>query len=110
MEPAELSDGLDSRPQIKMIGIAEKNLDAEFFEDSWGTAFTVAAVPTGMNTGVSISPCGVSRRPPRAAPERASILKSIDIVCDCSNAKDLRSGMGHCQLQQFTLHAAIFYK
>src|SRR5579862_4175375 len=33
MEPAELSDGLDSRPQIKMISIAEKNLDTEFFEN-----------------------------------------------------------------------------
>src|SRR5260370_18552048 len=30
--------------------------------------FTVAAVPTGMNTGVSIVPCAVANRPRRAAP------------------------------------------
>src|SRR5258708_40004041 len=30
--------------------------------------FTVAAVPTGMNTGVSIVPCGVANRPRRAPP------------------------------------------
>ena len=33
VEPAEPSNGLDSRTQVKMIGIAEKNLDAEFFEN-----------------------------------------------------------------------------
>ena len=33
VQSAEPSNRLDSRPQIKMIGIAEKNLDAEFFEN-----------------------------------------------------------------------------
>ena len=32
MQPAHLPDGFDSRPQIKMIGIAEQNLDAQFFQ------------------------------------------------------------------------------
>ena len=32
------------------------------------TAFTVPCVPTGMKTGVSITPCGVTRRPRRAFP------------------------------------------
>ena len=38
------------------------------------SAFTVAAVPTGMNTGVSNTPCGVVRRP-RLAPV-GSLCKS----------------------------------
>src|SRR5580704_5794156 len=61
---------------------------------SWGTPLTVATVPTGMNSGVSISPWGVSSRPARAASERASMWNSMDILsrwlwvhaCDCSNA------------------------
>ena len=38
------------------------------------TAFTAPAVPTGMNTGVSAMPCGVSSRPARARPSRASTV------------------------------------
>ena len=37
-------------------------------EDS---AFTVACVPTGMNTGVSTSPCAVASTPARARPADA---------------------------------------
>src|SRR3954468_25048060 len=33
MEPAEFADVLMSRPKIEMIGVAEDNLSAEFFED-----------------------------------------------------------------------------
>ncbi len=33
MQASEVANGFDSRPQIKMIGIAQKNLDAEFFEN-----------------------------------------------------------------------------
>src|ERR1700676_4986368 len=32
------------------------------------SALTEAAVPTGMNTGVAIAPCGVVSRPTRAPP------------------------------------------
>src|SRR5574337_1861341 len=35
-------------------------------------ALTVPAVPTGMNTGVGMSPCGVWRMPARACPSVAS--------------------------------------
>src|SRR6266508_680256 len=38
---------------------------------------TVAWVPTGMNTGVSMAPCAVSSRPRRAAPSVASTSKWI---------------------------------
>src|SRR5271170_654874 len=52
---------------------------------SCDTPFTEATVPTGMNTGVSISPCGVNRRPRRAAPAVFSIWNCVGIDCDCSN-------------------------
>src|SRR6266571_2443712 len=46
------------------------------------TAFTAPAVPTGMNTGVSIAPCGVVRVPARARPSRASIVKENAFMLD----------------------------
>ncbi len=64
-----------------------------------------------MNTGVSISPCGVIKRPVRAAPERASTWNSIDIKslpCDCSNDEDQLSGLDERQMQEFASRAAIF--
>src|ERR1051325_8353439 len=44
------------------------------------TPFTVARVPTGMNTGVATAPCGVSRRPTRVAPSVALTVKRMDIA------------------------------
>src|SRR3954466_3604852 len=44
---------------------------------SGNMAFTVAAVPTGMKTGVSMTPCAVVSRPRRAAPSRATMSKPI---------------------------------
>src|SRR6185437_14141874 len=43
-------------------------------------AFTVAAVPTGMNAGVSTTPCAVAIRPRRAAPSRASRVKEKSLI------------------------------
>src|SRR5258708_24622174 len=40
-------------------------------------ALTVAAVPTGMNAGVSMTPCAVVNRPRRAAPSRSRTSKPI---------------------------------
>src|SRR5437868_9827166 len=40
-------------------------------------ALTLAAVPTGINTGVSTSPCAVERRPSRAMPSHATISKPM---------------------------------
>src|SRR3954469_20678517 len=40
-------------------------------------ALTVAAVPTGMKTGVSMTPCAVVSQPRRAAPSRATMSKPI---------------------------------
>ena len=44
---------------------------------SGSIALTVAAVPTGMNAGVRISPRGSRRTPLRARPSRAAISKAI---------------------------------
>ena len=52
---------------------------------SCGTPLTDATVPTGINTGVSISPCGVISRPRRALPATASMWKVRDTAWDCSN-------------------------
>ena len=73
MQAAQLAHLLHPRPQIKMVGISQKDLDAQFFQNVLRNAFDRGHVPTGMNTGVSITPCGVVRRPARAGPEVASI-------------------------------------
>ena len=39
-------------------------------------ALTVPCVPTGMKTGVSTSPCGVYKRPRRAAVSASSLINS----------------------------------
>ena len=56
VQAAHPSHLLDSRPQIKMIGIAKKNLYVKVFENVLRNAFYRAAVPTGMKTGVCTSP------------------------------------------------------
>src|SRR4051812_36904697 len=43
-------------------------------------ALTVAVVPSGMKTGVSITPCAVVSRPSRAAPSRARISKPMPVT------------------------------
>ena len=49
-----------------MVSIGEDDLRAEFFQRLLREPLHVAAVPTGINAGVSITPCGVVRRPRRA--------------------------------------------
>ncbi len=44
-------------------------------------AFTVAAVPTGMNAGVRISPRRIAIEPVRAAPSVAEIEKEKRVTC-----------------------------
>jgi hypothetical protein len=50
------------------------------FTSSRKTAFTVAAVPTGMNAGVRIAPRGVTISPSRAPPSAANSLKEKGAV------------------------------
>ena len=52
-------------------------------------AFTVACVPTGMKTGVVISPCGVENVAVRALPSRAEISKEKSMISD--PPKDLQA-------------------
>src|SRR5258708_36836097 len=74
---------------------------------SCGTPFTDATVPTGMNTGVSISACGVSRRPRRALPLTASMWNEMDIVSDCSNGADQHLGTSPSLPQRTRQRAAL---
>ena len=39
MQSTEIADGLDSRAQIKMVGIAQQDLNAKIFEEVLGHAF-----------------------------------------------------------------------
>ena len=66
VQSAQLADQFVAGPQIQMVSIRKKDLYAEVFEVLLRLPFTVAAVPTGMKAGVSITPCGVVSRPSRA--------------------------------------------
>src|ERR1700722_11021965 len=46
--------------------------------------FTVAAVPTGMNAGVSITPCGVVSRPRRAPVGSVASTSNLNLACSVS--------------------------
>jgi len=91
MQASELADGFDPRTQVEVISIAQKNLDSEIFEDILGHGFDGCGSATGMNTGVSTSPWGVSSLPARAVADRDSMWKWMDIywcsLCDCSNGR-----------------------
>src|SRR5262245_49255258 len=45
------------------------------------SVLTVAFVPTGMNAGVGIAPCAVSRSPARAAPSVALTVNALTVRC-----------------------------
>ena len=73
--PASL---INSWPGLKNKWYVFPNIISAFtssFNSSGVIAFTVACVPTGINTGVCISPCGVWITP-LLAPEFLSICKS----------------------------------
>src|SRR5215210_1392991 len=61
--------------------------------ESWSVVrlFTDARVPTGMNTGVSMTPCGVSIRPRRAAPSfcRSSNVSRVSALSTRHSALSL---------------------
>ena len=63
-------------PKHQMIGVAEDDVGARRAHLSGFIALTVAAVPTGMNAGVRISPRGMAIVPVRAAPSVAAIEKA----------------------------------
>jgi len=67
VQPTQPADGLMPRAQIQMVGVGQQDLHAEIVgEVALAEPLTVAWVPTGMKTGVSMVPCGVWRRPARA--------------------------------------------
>jgi len=71
-----------------MIGVGEKDLDAEVFEILLRLALYGGGRTTGMNAGVSMTPCGVVSRPSRA-PDGS--------VANTSNRKPIRASVsGKC--------------
>src|SRR3954454_9620938 len=58
---------------------------------SCGTPLTDPTVPTGINTGVSISACGVTSRPVRACAATSVIWNVMDTSTNCSVAADASS-------------------
>src|SRR6478609_10215649 len=57
-------------------------------------AFTVAAVPTGMNAGVRISPRRIWMRPVRALPSRASMVKAKRVISEGIDEREPRQSVG----------------
>src|SRR3990170_7974468 len=57
-------------------------------------ALTVAAVPTGMNAGVRISPRRIAMRPVRAFPSRASMVNRKRGRSEPINEREPRLGVG----------------
>ena len=68
VEAAAPRDQIVAGTQIQVIGIAQQNLGADRLESLCVTPFTAPCVPTGMNAGVSTSPCAVDITPRRAPP------------------------------------------
>ncbi len=67
VQPAEMFDHIEAGPNEEVISIAQNDLRLQLVQFAAGvTAFTVPCVPTGMNAGVSITPCAVVNRPRRA--------------------------------------------
>ena len=71
VQPAELRHALGAGAKHQMIGVAEDDVGAAARTSSGRIALTVAAVPTGMNAGVRISPRSMAIAPVRAAPSVA---------------------------------------
>src|SRR5690606_8748047 len=57
-------------------------------------ALTVAAVPTGMNAGVRISPRRIAMRPARALPSAASIVKAKRGASEAIDEREAGGGVG----------------
>ena len=71
VQTAEACDQIVARTQVQVIRIGEDDLGAEIVEHLDRHALDGRAVPTGMNAGVSTTPCARCMRPRRARPARA---------------------------------------
>jgi len=66
MQPARSADSFQPGPDVEMISVAEDDLRAISSSFARVERLHAGLVPTGMNTGVSTTPCVVSSRPSRA--------------------------------------------
>src|ERR1700753_3200658 len=78
LQAAKGGDPLGARAQHQGIGVAERDVGAGLAALAQCTPFMAPAVPTGMKAGVRTTPCGVVRRPVRAAPSVASSSKWLE--------------------------------
>ena len=88
VQPAAPRDQIVAGPQIQVIGVAEQDLRRRALSRSrCVTPFTAPCVPTGMNAGVSTSPCGVVITPRRARAVGVSDAKlnTSDTLLSVSN-------------------------
>jgi len=67
METAGSADDLAAWAEVQVVGVAKQDLRARLSDLLGERPLTVAWVPTGMKTGVRISPWGVFSTPRRAA-------------------------------------------
>ncbi len=87
MQASEIPDSLDSRPQIKVISIAEENLDAEFFENVLRHSFHSSSRAYRHKHG---SLDLTVRRKQAAAPGRTDLCPDMKFnghSGDCSNGR-----------------------
>ena len=95
-ETAGLLDDVGSGLQVQVVGVGQHGLRAAAAAiDSGSTDLTVALVPTAMNAGVSMTPCGVLIRPvrPSASGSRVPTVKP-----NCSGGRG-RPGSIHLGIQ-----------
>jgi len=73
------------------------------------TPFTEATVPTGMNTGVSTTSCGVVSLPARAVLDVASISKENDTLGIVTTSTDTKAfaQMGRVSESRFLTAKAV---
>ena len=75
-------DHCKARTQVKVIGVGQYQVVAQLAHPRRQDRLTEPRVPTGMNAGVSTSPCAVWRMPQRASPHLSVTSNSFigDII------------------------------
>src|ERR1022692_110957 len=98
MQPAEAAHSFDSRTQIEVIGIAEKDLNAEFLENVLGHAlYCRCRTDRHEHRGFDLA---VRRdKPPGASLACTGLDMELNghssLLCDCSNGAGWRSVLVH---------------
>lgn len=109
MQAAKLADGFDSRTQVEVIGIAEKNLNSELLENVLGHAFDCRHSADRHEHRRFYFPVRRDHAPgASSACARLDLELNGHLLAIVAMAED-RSGLVHRQVQEFPLYAAIFH-